>query len=348
MKKKRRFWSQYHFWLTIGSLFLMAVLLGASPVTAQSETLLFIDPPMSQVPLGNTITLKVVVTGGNDVNAFDVTVLYDSDRLNLASWEKGDFLSNLAVVKEEDEPGRLWIAATQLATPPVSGDGVLLLLHFETKSTGLAKIDLPKVFLADPAGKMNTPDWEHGEVTVTNDPTYTPTTTMTGTATPTKPPTSSSTPTVTPTPKQYEDPKDDPTATPTAAATNVNPTLQNTAVPTRTAEEEKKTPLHTRETDAYPETDTATPDTLNGDPVVPTTTKKASGLEPVLVDDKGGNPPNDRSGSSASLNFFSNKIQVDGVNLLLWSILIAGLVAVVIMIFILIQQSKNQEEDLLL
>jgi hypothetical protein len=359
MKKKRRLWLQYHYWLTIGFI-VMAVLLGVSPVTAQSETTLFIDPPMGQVPLGNAITLEVEVRGGKEVNAFDITVLYDSDILSLTSWDEGDYLSNLGVVKEEDEPGRLWIAATQLATPPVSGDGVLLLLHFETKRTGSAEIDLDDIYLANPAGELVTPEWEHGVVTVTNAPTYTPTPTQTGTPMPTPTTTSTELPkpintsTVTPTPTQEEDSKEDPTATPTATPTNVAPTSRNTAVPTRTAEEEQESPLNTREatrsgTDVFPATtDTPTPGIIKGGPFGPTATEEAGVVEPVYEDETDGDPPEDRSGPDASQGSFINRIRLDGPNLLLWGMLLAGLVALVIMIMMLFQRSNHQDEDLLL
>ena len=119
----RRDLKRLSLWVLAGVLFLLASFLPLSAAQAQGDTSLVVEPEISYVPLGNEIVLELVVTDGLNVNAYDVTVAYDEEKLELMSWEHGGYLSNLAVVKLEDEPGQFRVAATQLATPVVSGDG---------------------------------------------------------------------------------------------------------------------------------------------------------------------------------------------------------------------------------
>jgi hypothetical protein len=251
-------------WLVLGVALLLARPLPS--VKGQSTASVAVTPAKSQVPLGNAITVRLAVNGGENVNAFDVTVDYDAGLLALADWAHGDYLSNLAVVKETNEPGRLRIAATQLATPAVSGDGILLELHFNTKSAGLAQIEISEAIFATPTGTEFFPNWVGGEVSVTNDPTYTPipsitpTPLSTHTATATQSPTQTSTPIVLPThtatatqpPTQtptrthtptVDDPKPDPTGTPvpTATATTQGGPSQNTPTARTPSATEKAT-----------------------------------------------------------------------------------------------------------
>jgi hypothetical protein len=178
-------------WVTL----LMAGL--ASPVRAQGGTLISVQPPASQVPVGSDLLIELYVTNGVDVNAFDVTLTYDPNVLTLNSWAHGGYLKNLAVVSEVNQPGSLRLAATQLASPPVSGDGVLLKLNFRATAAGTSPVTIAKAEFASSTGAKIEPERVDGTVTAVSAPTFTPTATVT--RTPTATATATRTPTVAPT-----------------------------------------------------------------------------------------------------------------------------------------------------
>ena len=180
------------------------------PVLAQDGTVLAVDPAQASVEVSGQSEIHLLVTGAENLNAFDVQVEYDSGLLSLARWEFGDLLSNLAVVKRDDLPGSFRLVATQLATPGVNGDGVLLKLFFSGKQTGTSAITITKAEFARSDGGLSLPERRNGSMTVIPArPTATPTATATATRTPTV--TATLTPTATAT-KQ-------PTATATRTAT---------------------------------------------------------------------------------------------------------------------------------
>ena len=162
------------------------------PASAQAGPLVKILPAAGQVALGGTAGVAVTVSAGANVNAFDITVLYNSDLLALESWTPGSYLSNLFQVYTDIQPGRARLVYTQLATPGVSGDGILLNLVFRGQAAGLAEISLSGVQFSDPQGGSTFPAVENGSLLVqaiTATATPTPTQTPPPTATPTVPPT---------------------------------------------------------------------------------------------------------------------------------------------------------------
>jgi len=189
------------------------------PVLAQGGTVLAVDPAQASVEVSGQSEIHLLVTGAENLNAFDVQVEYDSGLLSLARWEFGDLLSNLAVVKRDDLPGSFRLVATQLATPGVSGDGVLLKLFFSGEQTGVSAITITKAEFARSEGGLSLPELRHGSITVTPaQPTATPTATATRTptATATMAPTATATRTPTATPTATRTATLPPTATATA------------------------------------------------------------------------------------------------------------------------------------
>lgn len=151
-------------------------------VRAQTGATLLVLPADGSVNLNTTKSLNLVVLGGVEVNAFDVTVRYDPQVLTLESWSYGDYLSSLARVYLKDEPGTFRLAATQLAKPGVNGDGILLSLVFKGAGEGRSVIDLSAAEFSSPGGVSTQPLLEDGWLTVTG-PTKTPTETATATVT---------------------------------------------------------------------------------------------------------------------------------------------------------------------
>ena len=191
---------RYLNWLLV---FLLVLLLPPARVNAQNDLRISFSPVESTVPIGGTETIKIAVENGTNVNAYDLTVLYDSDKVSLASWSHGAYLSNLAVVFYENEPGRLHIAATQLATPGVSGDGILLNLVFSGTNEGASVLALADVEFYDPDGNGVTPEVAEGYLNVMRAaPSLTPTYTVTPNLSPTPTRSHTATKTATPTPFQ--------------------------------------------------------------------------------------------------------------------------------------------------
>jgi len=166
---------------------LLAVILALSARTlytsAQTETVIAIDPENSQVPIASQVQIDLSVANGLNINAFDVIIEYDADYLQFEGWVNGDMLSNVAVVKKVDDPGLFQLVCTQLATPPVSGDGILITLIFYTEALGTTNLEITKAEFADSSGNLSIPLRRGGSITIENTPTATGTNTPTSTAT---------------------------------------------------------------------------------------------------------------------------------------------------------------------
>lgn len=209
----------------------LAVLPRTMTVGAQSSPLLSVQPPSSEVRLDSTTTVLLYVTSGVDVNAFDVAFTYDAQKLSLQAWAHGGYLSNVAVVYLENQPGRFRLAATQLGRPGVSGDGTLLTFVFLGVASGLADISITHASFSSPTGVSTAPLTQDGSLTVsalTATPSGTPTITSTFTATPTAIPTI--TPTLTPTPTTIVSTTETPRATLTEQPTFTLPPGTRTPV----------------------------------------------------------------------------------------------------------------------
>jgi hypothetical protein len=287
---------------------------------------LFVTPEHADVPLGNQVQVAVEVYLGLNINAFDLTLIYDPDVLSLESWAHSDYLSNLANVKVEDEPGRLRIAATQLAQPAVSGDGELLILTFDTVSAGPSAIDWVEAILSDSQGNKTEPVLDGGSVEVLVAATYTPT----------------PTPTHTPTPK--------PTITP-------QPTTGDTGYPVKAEA--------TATSYVYPQqqpTDGAEA-VLDSDPTesgeVPVGEGEAIGAEAPSQEatlgavGSAGSQGSDDPGPGAAGKFNSDLEQVAPsnqlfLNIMLWVVLVVGVLVLVIMVIVAIRRPRRKREDYLL
>lgn len=155
--------------LMFRTMLLFSLLLGlapAAPARAQSGPSVRITPPYSSIRSGEQGTLTLEVSGGEAVNAFDVTFTYDPAVLSLESWSYGNYLSNLARVYLDNRPGFFRLAATQLATPGVSGDGVLLNLTFRGLAEGNSPILLKQLQFADAQGNPMEPVRVDGSLAV--------------------------------------------------------------------------------------------------------------------------------------------------------------------------------------
>ena len=159
-------------------------------VYAQDQTSIRLDPSYVALPVGSITTLLIQITGGNNLTAYDLSLSYDPTILQLQSWTNGSYFSNLALIKSENQPGMLRIAAAQVGSPAVSGDGVILNLVFLGNGAGLSAINIEKMDLVNAEGQLINADLSNGEIEVYTPPTATleplPTSPSTKTIQPTK------------------------------------------------------------------------------------------------------------------------------------------------------------------
>lgn len=322
---------------SIGLMFALA-LLGLLPgrADAQGGTVLAVAPALVEVPLGNQVGLTLEVTGGLNVNAFDIMLNYDQQRLSLDSWSHGDYLSSLSCLNEVDQPGVLELACTQVAQPGVSGNGTLLELVFNTLAEGGADVTLTEAVFADPAGNETTPTRQNGDVLILGDPTYTSTIKPTRTLTPTPSPIVTNT--LTPTPTRTGTLAPAWTLTSTLALNEDGYPVRTTATALPGMDEDVEESVLLTET-AYGLLGGLTPSpTAPGATEMPESTDAAadSHLETTSPTSEGlvevETPP--RQGA-----FWAG---------VLWAALAGSLLAILVMVLTIVKRKKQQEKDLLL
>ena len=320
------------------------VLCAPGSAVAQVAPRLVFIPTASEVPLGTNFSLELAIEDGINLNAMDVTVNYDANILSLTGWSYGDYFSNLATVSEVNQPGTLRVAATQLASPFVSGDGVLLKMSFYARGTGLSALVIEKAELAGGTGEKILPDHEDGSVWVTLEASYTPT--PTATRTPmvyiTPPPTSMSpvvspvTPTPTSTPYGF-------VASPTAPTSLFPSSLPGTEQP----EGESTWPVQAPGSEAALMTETALENPM------PTPGSSHAGMEATAQLDEPeeteGAPIEEAQDGIETLDESQEDQPLRRVlNIALWALLIVSVAALLVMALILILRRRKRERDLLL
>lgn len=287
-----------------------SLLAPAAPVRAQGGTLLAVDPPQASVEVNGQREISLLVSGAVSLNAFDVQVEYDAALLSLSKWEFGDLLSNLAVVKRDDLPGSFRLVATQLATPGVSGDGVLLKLTFSGKLEGSSAINITKAEFARSEGGLSLPELQQGRLSVIPaKPTATSTPVPTATSTP------APTATATPRPATATATRQPPTATATSTIRATEQPLATTA-PTEAANAAGQPP----------QTDPDQPQAAKTTAPSATAPARATGEsgETVAVVAGEGRPPEGGSGGG----YFLNRRSSSALNSTGIILFIAGLLAV--------------------
>lgn len=167
--------SGWKFFLVV--LFICALVISLDPILARAQSgfELFFDPAQVSLDKGDTETIGIKVINGSNVNAYDLTVIYDEEIVALSSWAHGDYLSNLAIVFSENAPGQFHIAVTQLATPAVSGDGLLLNLSFKGEMPGVTTLIFQDTEFYSPQGIAMSPELSEGVVIVATVPSATKT-----------------------------------------------------------------------------------------------------------------------------------------------------------------------------
>ena len=138
------------------------------PVAAQTIATASILPEVGYLNLigNNSITLQVYLADVVDLQAFDVTITYNSSVVTLISWQLGDLLVPFWQMYLRNDPGIFRYAGTKYGKPSFSGIGVLLTLTFQGVAPGITPVTLADVQLATPTGSLIPVQRQNGELEV--------------------------------------------------------------------------------------------------------------------------------------------------------------------------------------
>ncbi len=181
--------------------FILLVLLAwGSTVTAtraQSQTVVKLEPRSLQAATGTTVELHVVVEHVQNLGAFQFTLVYDPDLVEVQAISVGDFPASTGrsvnPLGPKIEAGRALFGAFSFgdAAGP-EGDGVLAVVTLAAKGPGTSELRLEDVQVVDVAGNRIATQVESGSIRITGTPAAQPKEEATSTATTT---TATSTPT---------------------------------------------------------------------------------------------------------------------------------------------------------
>jgi general secretion pathway protein D len=130
------------------------------------------DPPTIQAAKGGTFAVNLLISGAQNVYSVPVQLNYDPKLLQLVNVSNGGFLSQdgqaVALVHREDESvGQLQITATR---PPgaggVSGQGSVVTMTFQTKTSGQTPLTITRGGARDPGLQAITVNGAQASVTV--------------------------------------------------------------------------------------------------------------------------------------------------------------------------------------
>ena len=141
-------------------------LFSASPVAAQSPTVLYISPPSQNVSLGSTARVDVVIQDVTNLYGAEIHLAFDPARLSVqdadpnrtgTQIQAGPLLTSgtyfVAVNSVDNSLGTITLALTQLnPTLPVTGSGSVAQVEFKARGVGTTPIRLASALLSDRNG----------------------------------------------------------------------------------------------------------------------------------------------------------------------------------------------------
>jgi general secretion pathway protein D len=141
-----------------------------TPTTAPA-TFLF-DPPTIQASKGNTFAVNLLISGAQNVYSVPVQLNYDPKMLSIVNVSNGGFLSQdgqaVALVHREDDTiGQSQIMATRPpGTGGVSGQGAVVTVTFQAKTSGQTPLTITRGGARDPGLQAITVNGAQAAVTV--------------------------------------------------------------------------------------------------------------------------------------------------------------------------------------
>ena len=131
-----------HFYqrIAIAIVLLLGSVLCGQPRSAHSQVgdaVLFVNPPTTQVDIGDEFEVRISVRDVVDLYAYELNINFPTDKLEVVNFENVGFLSGDEVNllnNDYNETGLLTLYFTQVnPTLPASGSGDLLIITFKTK-----------------------------------------------------------------------------------------------------------------------------------------------------------------------------------------------------------------------
>jgi general secretion pathway protein D len=130
------------------------------------------DPPTVQATKGSTFAVNLLISGAQNVYSVPVQLNYDPKMLELVNVSNGGFLSQdgqaVALVHREDETvGQLQITASRPSgAGGVSGQGSVVTMTFQAKTTGQTPLTITRGGARDPGLQAITVNGAQASVTV--------------------------------------------------------------------------------------------------------------------------------------------------------------------------------------
>lgn len=206
---------------------------------AQGETKVRLDPITSEIQVGNSVNVDIVIENVADLYGLDVRLSFDPALLEVEDADpgtagvqihKGTLPAPDFVVKNEvdNEAGTIWYAVTQLnPTEAVSGSGVAASLAFKGLAGGTSSVAFTYQKIVKRDGEQIPAISQDGQIVVLAETALTSTPTPKPKPTDTPPTTSTAAPPTTA----------PPTEAPTAAPPTATPISRPTSTPTAVSEE---------------------------------------------------------------------------------------------------------------
>lgn len=164
MRKRLGWWL-----LPIFSVLLSGLQLDAG--AAQTSTLAVV-PAEGTIFLNQSSSLSLTLYATNvvDLIAYDITITYDPDILQLDSFANAGWLTPAYLFFLDNRPGFLQITYGKVGAPGVDGEGPLLNLVFSGVGFGTSDITIIAAGFSDRNGVVTHPTLQNGTVTTTYDP----------------------------------------------------------------------------------------------------------------------------------------------------------------------------------
>ena len=132
-------------------------------VSATTPAISSISPTSTEsLDVGEQLTVSLNISGGENVTAYQATVVFNPDALIYFSSANGDYLSDGAFFAAPDvEKNYVTLASAALAGES-NGDGVFATITFQVVDTKASGLFLSQVHLVDPDGERLFPYIENG------------------------------------------------------------------------------------------------------------------------------------------------------------------------------------------
>lgn len=108
---------------------------------AQTNTIVRVDPLQTVIGQGQSFSVDIVVEDVLDLYAFDVTLHFNPDHIQVESLAMGDFLtSGLGGEEYDNDTGYINFYNSQLMEDPKSGSGTLFIINFTAKNVDATSV----------------------------------------------------------------------------------------------------------------------------------------------------------------------------------------------------------------